>query len=86
MHLHHAPAAMVMVDFAGDTMNYTDWSTGEVISCPVLVCVLPFSKYTYTVALPNATIPQVIKARNNCMQYFGGVPLSGMTDNIVFSP
>ena len=82
MHLEHAPAAMVMVDFAGDKMSYTDWSTGEVISCPVLVCVLPFSKYTFAMALPDATIPQVIKALNNCLQYFGGVPLSLKTDNM----
>jgi hypothetical protein len=37
MHLVHAPAAMVMVDFAGDKMSYIDRSTGEVIQCPVLV-------------------------------------------------
>lgn len=33
-------------------------------------------------ALPDATIPQVIKALNNCLQYFGGVPLSLKTDNM----
>ena len=82
MHLYHEPASMVMVDFAGDKMSYTDWCTGEVISCPVLVCVLPFSKYTFAMALPDATIPQVIKALNNCLQYFGGVPLSLKTDNM----
>ncbi len=82
MHLDHAPAAMVMVDFAGDKMSYVDRSTGEVIQCPVLVCVLPFSKYTFVMALPDATIPQVIKALNHCLQYFGGVPLSLKTDNM----
>ena len=82
MHLVHAPAAMVMVDFAGDKMSYVDRSTGEIILCPVLVCVLPYSKYTFAMALPDATIPQVIKALNNCLQYFGGVPLSLKTDNM----
>ena len=82
MHLVHAPAAMVMVDFAGDKMSYVDKSTGEVIMCPVLVCVLPYSKFTFAMALPDATIPQVIKALNNCLQYFGGVPLSLKTDNM----
>ena len=82
MHLVHAPAAMVMVDFAGDKMSYVDISSGEIMMCPVLVCVLPFSKYTFSMALPDATIPQVIKALNNCVQYFNGVPLSLKTDNM----
>lgn len=82
MHLVHQPAAMVMVDFAGDKMSYVDRSTGEVISCPVLIAVLPFSKYTFAMALPDATIPQVIKALNACLAYFTGVPLSLKTDNM----
>ncbi len=82
MHLVHAPAAMVMVDFAGDKMSYVDISSGEIMMCPVLVCVLPFSKHTFSMALPDATIPQVIKALNNCVQYFNGVPLSLKTDNM----
>lgn len=82
MHLVHAPAAMVMVDFAGDKMSYVDRSTGEIILCPVLVAVLPFCKYTFAIALPNATIPLVIKALNACLAYFGGVPLSLKTDNM----
>lgn len=82
MHLVHTPAEMVMVDFAGDKMSYVNKATGEVISCPVLVCVLPFSKYTFAMALPDATIPQVIKGLNCCLQYFEGVPLSLKTDNM----
>ena len=82
MHLVHTPAAMVMVDFAGDKMSYVDRSSGEVISCPVFIAVLPFSKYTFAVVLRDASIPQVIKALNACMAYFGGVPLSLKTDNM----
>jgi len=82
MHLVHTPGAMVMADFAGDKMSYVDRSSGEVIYCPVLVAVLPFSKYTFAMALPDASIPQVIKALNACMAYFGGVPLSLKTDNM----
>ena len=82
MYLVHAPAAMVMADFAGDKMSYVDRSTGEVIFCPVLVAVLPFSKYTFVMALIDASIPQVIKVLNACLVYFGGVPLSFKTDNM----
>ncbi|RZL17940.1 MAG: IS21 family transposase [Pedobacter sp.] len=82
MHLVHAPAAMMMVDFAGDKMSYVDRLTGEVILCPVLVVVLPFSKYTFVMALPDATIPQVIKALTACLHFLGGTPLSLKTDNM----
>jgi transposase len=82
MHLVHSPGAMVMVDFAGDKISYIDRSTGELVFCPVFVCVLPFSKYTYAMALPDATIPSVINALNGCMYYLGGVPLSLKTDNM----
>lgn len=82
MHLVHEPAAMVMVDFAGDKMRYVNKDTGELTDCPVLVAVLPFSKYTFAMALPNASIPQVIKAMNNCLTFFGGVPHSFKTDNM----
>jgi len=82
MHQVHEPGAMVMVDFAGDKMSYVDRTTGEVIFCPILVAVLPFSKYTFVIALIDASIPQVIKALNACLAYFGGVPLSLKTDNM----
>ena len=82
MYLTHKAAEMVMVDFAGDKMSYVNKATGELITCPVLVCVLPYSKYTFAMALPDATIPQVIKALNDCLQYFGGAPLILKTDNM----
>ncbi len=49
-HIHHQVAEVMMVDFAGKPMHYFDKATGEQISCPVLVCVLPFSNYTYVEA------------------------------------
>jgi transposase len=82
MHLVHAPGAMMMVDFAGDKLSYVEPTTGEVISCPVLVAVMPFSKYTFVIALPDATIPQVIRALTLYLHFLGGVPLSLKTDNM----
>jgi transposase len=82
MHFEHNPAEVVMVDFAGDKLSYVCQDTGEVTECPVLVCVLPFSGFGYAVALPNATIPQVIRGLNECLRYFNGVPFSLKTDNM----
>lgn len=55
---------------------------GAIISCPVFVAVLPYSGYSFAIALPNATQPNVIKALNLCLDYFGGVPLSVKCDNM----
>ena len=82
MHFTHSPADLLEVDFAGDMLHYLDSSTGEMIACPVFVSVLPFSGYGYVEALPNAKLPQVVKALNNALSYIGGVPLSAKSDNM----
>jgi len=82
MHFTHSPADLLEVDFAGDMLHYVDSSTGELIACPVFVAVLPFSGYGYVEALPNAKLPQVVKALNNALDYIGGVPLSVKSDNM----
>jgi len=82
MHFTYQPAAVMMVDFAGDTLSYTDADTGAVIVCPVFVCVLPYSGYSFVIALPDATQPNVIKALNLCLDYFDGVPHSLKCDNM----
>jgi transposase len=82
MTLSYRAAEMVMVDYAGEKMSYVDRGSGEVIFCPVLVCVLPFSGLSFSMALPDATIPQTLKALNACLRYFGGVPHTLKTDNM----
>lgn len=82
MHFDYRPAELVMIDFAGDPLYYTDRSTGEMISCPVLVCVLPHSGYSFVKALPNATLVQTMAALNECFAFFGGVPHCLKTDNM----
>lgn len=80
--LDHKVGDMMMVDFAGEKMFYIDKTTGEQVFCPVFVAVLPYSGYSYVRALPNATLPQVVNALNNCLDYFEGVPYSLKTDNM----
>ena len=81
-HAKYNAAEVVMIDFAGSQMHFIDTSTGEEIGCPVLVCVLPFSNLTYVQALPDAKLPNLIAALNNCLRYFNGAPLSLKTDNM----
>ena len=82
MHFEYQPGDMLLADFAGDMLSYVDQSSGEVISCPVLVCVLPFSGYSFAIALANATLPQVVKGLNQCLAFFGGVPMNFKSDNM----
>jgi transposase len=82
MHFEYHPADMLLVDFAGDMLCYVDRQSGEVISCPVLVCVLPFSGYSYAIALPDATLPQVVHGLNQCLAFFGGAPMNFKSDNM----
>lgn len=82
MHFEYQPADMLLVDFAGDTASYVDRGSGEIIHCPVLVCVLPFSGYSYVVALPNASQPYLIKALNQSLSFFNGVPANFKSDNM----
>jgi len=82
MHLEHEPAACMMFDFAGDKIRMVDAQTGEIHWCPVLVCTLPFSGFTYIEAMSTAGRPFLMKALNNAFEYLGGVPLSVKTDNM----
>ena len=82
MHLEHAPGDKLQVDFAGKMLHYTDVNTGEIKSCPVLVCVLPYSGYTYVEALENAGQRLLYESLGRCLRYMGGVPLSVISDNM----
>ena len=82
MHFDYKPAEVVMVDFAGEPLSYVDRFSGEVITCPVLVCVLPYSGYSFVKALPNASLAQLTDALGDCLSFFGGVPQSLKTDNM----
>ena len=82
MHFDHEPAASMMFDFAGSKIPFTDLQTGEVIYCPILVCTLPFSDYTYLEASLSAHRARMFHTLNQAMNYFGGVPNSVKTDNM----
>jgi transposase len=82
MHLDHVFGDRLEVDFAGKPLSYIDLTTGEVISCPVLVCVLPASGYTYVEALVSARSEDLFAGLNRCLEYIGGVPRNILSDNM----
>ncbi len=82
MHLTHQAGEFLQIDFAGKTLHYIDKQTGELIQCPVLVCTLPFSNYTYVEALASAKQEYLFAAMNNCLAFLGGVPKNILSDNM----
>jgi len=82
MHLEHIYGDCLEVDFAGKQLSFIDRSTGEEVSCPVLVCVLPASGFTYVEALVSAHSDYLFRALNHCLEYIGGVPRNVLSDNM----
>lgn len=82
MHFEHRPGEYLQVDFAGSSLGYINRETGEILTCPVLVCVLPFSGKMYVEALPGASSEYLFAALGRCMSFFGGVPRNILCDNL----
>jgi transposase len=82
MHMEHVFGNYLQVDFAGKQLSYTDPLTKGEISCPVLVCVLPASGFTYVEALAPAQSGYLFRGLNRCLEYMGGVPRNVLSDNM----
>jgi transposase len=82
MHFDHRPGEYLQVDFAGKSLHIIDPQSGEIIPCPILICVLPFSSYPYIEALLSTRQEHLFGALNRCMDSFGGVPRNILSDNM----
>jgi len=82
MHLEHIFGDRLEIDFAGRPLSYIDITSGATINCPVLVCVLPASGYTYVEALGSAKSEDLFLGLNHCLEYIGGVPRNVISDNM----
>ena len=82
MHLSHRAGEYLQVDFAGKNLHYIDLQTGEIIPCPVLVCTLPYSGYTYAEALSSAKQEPLFCSLSLSQEYFGGVTRNTLSDNM----
>ena len=76
------PGEIMMADFAGDKLSYTDKSTGEEISCQVLVVTLGYSGYTFVYALASQSQECFIEGLNKALEYFKGSPSIVRFDNL----
>ena len=76
------PGEIMMADFAGDKLGYVDRSTGEEISCQVLVVTLGYSGYTFAHALANQSQECFVEGLNKALEYFKGSPSIVRFDNL----
>jgi transposase len=82
MRLVHLPGEELQVDFAGDRLHYIDRHTGELVDCEVLVCTMPYSHFTYAVALPSQKQMDFIDGLVKAVHYLGAVPQIIKCDNL----
>lgn len=80
--LEHKYGDAVYVDYTGKKMQIINKQTGELIDVEVFVSILPASHYTYVEATMSQRKEDFINSMNHCLQYFGGVPQTIVTDNL----
>ena len=72
----------MFVDFAGQTMEVFDGTTGEARRAEIFVAVLGASSYTYAEAVWSQSLPEWISAHVNALAFFDGVPRQIVCDNL----
>jgi len=82
MVLRHKPGEKLFVDFAGKKLSYIDQKTGEVVACHVFVACLPYSDYSFAMAVKSQTISDFLHALKCCLNELGGVPQVLVPDNL----
>ncbi len=76
------PGEKLMVDFAGDKLNYVDPETGEIIKVEVFVACMPYSDYTYAICVPSQKTEDFLHALGKALEFYGGVPRIVVPDNL----
>jgi len=83
MRQHHVAGEKCFLDFAGDTVPIYCEETGKVrFRAQVFVAVLGASSYTFAYAVENQGIESWILANCLALEFFGGVPLVLVPDNL----
>ena len=82
MHIARKPGEQLEVDWAGQTAQIVDRSTGEIIQAYVFVAALSSSQYTYVEAFLSQSQECWIAAHVNAYRFFGGVTRILIPDNL----
>ena len=80
--LTHEAGEKLFVDFAGDTIEYIDLETGEVIKVQVFIACLPYSDYSFCMAVRTQSTDDFLYALSCCLNHLGGIPKILVPDNL----
>ena len=80
--LNHEYGEKLFVDYTGKKLQITDKTTGNISDTEVFVAILPASHYLYVEATHTQQKQDFIKAINNALFFFGGVPKAIVPDNL----
>ncbi|MFL6041220.1 MAG: IS21 family transposase [Gaiellales bacterium] len=78
----HPAGERLFVDFAGQTVEVIEPTTGEIRAAQVFVAVLGASNYTYAEAVWTQSLPDWIGAHVRALEFLGGVPRQIVPDNL----
>ena len=78
----YVAAEKCYVDFAGDTMSYSDMDTGEIIKVQTFVGCLPYTDYAFAICVPSQKSEDFIYAITRMFAFFGGVSKIVVPDNL----
>jgi len=81
-HFDHIAGDKAYMDFTGKKMAIVDRDSGEIIPKEIYIVVLGFSGLTYVEALHTQQKEEFIRATENALHYFGGVPKALVPDNL----
>jgi transposase len=82
MVLEHKPAEKLYMDFAGKKFSYIDKQTGGLVECQVFIACLPYSDYSFAIAVKGQSTEDFLYALSSCLQHLGGVPQALVPDNL----
>lgn len=80
--IEHRPGEKLYLDFAGDTIEYIDKETGEIRKAQVFVGNLPYSDYTFAMAVATQSTDDFLYALSCCLSSIGGCPKIVVPDNL----
>jgi len=82
MRQEHLAGDKLFVDYAGQTVEVVDRTTGEVRQAQIFVAVLGASNYTYAEATWSQQLSDWIGSHVRAFQFFGGVSALIVPDNL----
>ena len=82
MRQHHKGGQTLYSDYSGDSLSYTDTTTGEIIKTQLFVCSWGASSYSYIEARQTQNTSDFTSVHINSFAYFKAVPHTIVPDNL----